>query len=227
MELSPLVAELERLYVEAVYKWWGLGDAPTIMLENRPAITIASRGRKSTVNGWYVPAVWSDTVDSVLDFLAGDDKAVVVKSAEIVIASEVLSDPVQAIAELVRQMLAHGDPNLRPKEGSFYYGGRWSSIAASVDCVAAVNPEQPSKGLSLWIPGAAFKQWATETWNPVVWSVSRDSLAGVKKGSRMKKWSCGCTIVRCATKLDSTCHKCGKLFKWAEVEPNPYLEVTA
>lgn len=35
-------------------------------------------------------------------------------------------------------------------------------------------------------------------------------------GSKMKKWSCGCTNVRCAIELEATCIKCGNGFKKQE-----------
>lgn len=34
-------------------------------------------------------------------------------------------------------------------------------------------------------------------------------------GSKLKKWSCGCTNVRCAVKLDAQCLKCGSPFELA------------
>lgn len=33
-----------------------------------------------------------------------------------------------------------------------------------------------------------------------------------KKGSAMKKWTCNCTIIRCATKLEAICSRCGGPF---------------
>ena len=30
--------------------------------------------------------------------------------------------------------------------------------------------------------------------------------------TKMKKWSCGCTNVRCATQLEATCDRCGNVF---------------
>ncbi|HBV97360.1 MAG: hypothetical protein JL50_08685 [Peptococcaceae bacterium BICA1-7] len=37
-----------------------------------------------------------------------------------------------------------------------------------------------------------------------------------KGGSKMKKWFCGCTIVRCAVELNATCGRCGRKFEKAE-----------
>ena len=34
--------------------------------------------------------------------------------------------------------------------------------------------------------------------------------------SKMKKWSCGCTNVRCAVELRARCEKCGRIFDRAE-----------
>ncbi|MEW5953285.1 MAG: SprT-like domain-containing protein [Bacillota bacterium] len=34
-----------------------------------------------------------------------------------------------------------------------------------------------------------------------------------RNGSKMKKWTCGCTIVRCAVQLEARCGRCGKRFR--------------
>jgi len=34
-----------------------------------------------------------------------------------------------------------------------------------------------------------------------------------KQKTKMKKWSCGCTNIRCAVDLDATCNKCGQKFE--------------
>lgn len=39
-----------------------------------------------------------------------------------------------------------------------------------------------------------------------------------KKGSKLKKWSCACTNIRCATKLNALCKNCGKPFEKQESE---------
>lgn len=44
--------------------------------------------------------------------------------------------------------------------------------------------------------------------------VSQPRLHGAtRRDLKMKKWSCGCTNVRCATKLEATCQRCGAMFR--------------
>ena len=38
----------------------------------------------------------------------------------------------------------------------------------------------------------------------------------VKAPTKMKKWSCGCTNVRCAVELDAYCKKCVNYFELQE-----------
>jgi hypothetical protein len=40
--------------------------------------------------------------------------------------------------------------------------------------------------------------------------------AGPAPGSKLKKWHCGCTNVRCAVELDARCQRCGERFECAE-----------
>ena len=37
-------------------------------------------------------------------------------------------------------------------------------------------------------------------------------MAAKKQTTRMKKWKCTCTVVRCATELDADCRKCNRAF---------------
>lgn len=222
MDMSPIIAELERLYEAIAADWLTHNES----LAERPMITVASRGRKATVDGWYTPAVWADADDDVLGWLAGSGASSAVpeqqKRAEIVIAAEVLTDPVQTAAELARQMISHAFPSMRPKPGSYYYSALWGWRELSGIGVASVNPEQPSKGLSKWTPTQEFREWADANIKKEVFSAVRDKQQAVKKGSRMKKWTCGCTIVRCAVALRAVCEKCGNRFQWAEAEPFPW-----
>lgn len=229
--MSPIVAELERLYSEVVQRWFRpwLGDEDAdALLAEPPMLTVASRGRKATVTGWYVPAVWKDTGEDLLSALAGDEESapVALKRAEVVVASELVNRPVLVVAEIARQVMAHARVEMRVGE-NLYYPVIWEERAPEVGCTASINPKQPGKGWSLWKPGAEFKAWAEETIDLSVFDVKRIGLrARNKPGSRMKKWRCGCTTVRCATELSGLCVRCKKPWEWAEVnEANPYSDL--
>ena len=49
---------------------------------------------------------------------------------------------------------------------------------------------------------------------PDVDKLSLFRLEGTQKApTKMQKWECGCTIVRCATQLRATCDNCGGVFE--------------
>lgn len=239
-ELSPILAELERMYAE-VCKVYSLSTPEP------PIITLASKGRKRTCMGWYNQAVWSNHNEDALLALTGvrpgdKDYVAPTKRAEIVIATELLGDPVQTVAELARQALVHrvvtsrldqgfwpgkaigAPPTNRIVGANAYYPEAWKNFASGVDCSAHIIPEQQSRGWAEFKPDTAFIKFVTDRLNYDVFEVSRkDEGMKAKVGSRMKKWSCGCTTVRCAIKLLATCEKCGHGFKWAEKgEPAPF-----
>jgi hypothetical protein len=59
-----------------------------------------------------------------------------------------------------------------------------------------------------------FKAWVTSHNPTTALEPQRIKTGGRSTApTKMKKWSCDCTNVRCAVDLDSTCHKCGALFK--------------
>jgi len=235
-ELSPILAELERLYDVAVDLFWG---GAVELKQDRPVITLASKGRNRTRTGWYNPGVWSDSQEDILAGLAGESAAVQVKRAEIVVATELLSDPSTAVAELCRQVAVHKQVSHRRNNGydkypdqllnglvgaNGYYPERWTSLAWGFGCSASVDQEQPSRGWSKLSIQAEFKDRMEPLINTRVFDVARSNTAPTTRpGSRMKKWRCGCTTIRCATKVTAFCNTCGTLFTWAEAnEPDPY-----
>lgn len=248
-DLSPILAELERLYDVAVDAFFNgdyltfnpkteLTDAvarSTRLKQDRPIITLASKGRNRTRTGWYTPGVWSDTQEDVLAGLAGAPLGHNVKRAEIVVATELLANPVAAVAELCRQIVVHEQvlqrtynhyPN--PMAGILgsngYYPQSWERLARGIGCRATVDPEQPSRGWSKLEPGLEFVASIGAAINTRVFDVARSNTAPLlKPGSRMKKWRCNCSTVRCATRLTGFCIGCSTPFTWAETnEQNPY-----
>jgi len=220
-DLSPTLAELERLYRALVYTD---SDGEAVPLFPRfkdlrntesPVITVSSKGRKRNVSAWYVPAVWGDSGEDTLAALAGGPAtAVQTKRAEIVIASELLGNPDQAVAELARQMLVHAK---RAKvSGNHYYPQGWEYWAGFIGCRAYILPDQPSKGWAGLEIGPVFQAKAVPLIDYSAFAVERQSDKPAKVGSRMHKWSCGCTTIRAAVLVKATCDKCKHPFRWAE-----------
>lgn len=238
--LSTALAELERLYPLLAQQFF---DEPARgwFLDNPPVIGLASKGRKRTQTGWYVPRVWEDTQEATLQGLTGDPSDVVTKRAEIVIATELLSAPQQAVVELARQMMVHyldphtnalyryGSTNGAVRSGGYYPAIWKDGLATRLGCVADIDPNQPGRGWSKLVPKAPMLEFIAANLNIRAFDLARDSDGDqVRPGSRMKKWRCNCTTVRCATGLDALCDTCGYKFQWAEpAQENPYKVRTA
>lgn len=225
-ELSPILAELERLRDVLVREYpvlvaWNSNEAP-------PVVAIASKGRKKNVTGWYNPAVWVDQQDTLLDSLSRmlDDSSVstqeapkLLKRAELVIASELLNNPLRAVSELARQLMVHTG---QAKVGkNLYYPAEWFVHANAVDHRASVLPDQPTKGWAKWDYKPAFQAKMDPHINYALWDVARDSDAERPKvGSRMHVWQCPACgrRVRAAGVLYAVCvaHKAQAEFQWAE-----------
>jgi hypothetical protein len=72
-----------------------------------------------------------------------------------------------------------------------------------------------SQGWAITSMSAELKQWVDELIKPDADAFTL--LANIratkeKKPSKMVKWECDCTIVRCATALNATCEECGQPF---------------
>ena len=225
VSVAPIIRALEELYDKALVEFPPAFGANWPNPLDKPVVVVASRGRKKSANSWYVPSVWKDADDDLLAALAGGPDAA--KSgaparAEIVISSEVLSDPVQTGAELVRQMLAHHRDNLRTENG--YASQAWEKVAPLVNCRANINPQQPTKGWTLWTPEPEFRAWVMKALDQDPFTTVRSPAAPYqRKGSKMKKWSCDCTNIRAAVEVVATCAKCKAPFVWAEQDSsNPF-----
>ncbi len=49
--------------------------------------------------------------------------------------------------------------------------------------------------------------------NYEVFKLVRQETVKIKAQTKMKKWKCSCTVVRCAVVLDATCNGCKKPFE--------------
>lgn len=226
LSLSRIVGELERLYdvfadtfAKEPFEAWNRDE----LVNDKPVISIASKGRKRTVRQWYVPGVWTAVTDDILDAIVGpndDGNTVQTKRAEIVIASETLRETPLVIASyLVRGMLAHNE-SLRghhsnvPNESN-YYREVWQYLAARVGCIAKVNEEQPSKGWSDFVVTERFENVVTPLLKPEVFDISRDATNGTKSTYRWRSWKCECSRfnkVHAGDAFDATCGRCKSKF---------------
>lgn len=186
--IIPVIKELERIYDEL---------APKLNFKmTRPIITIQTRGSRKLLLGWYGADRWLQNKKEI---------------GEINICAEELNgNPVETLVhEIVHysnNCEKKSDCNSQQyhnkifKEKAESYGlnvkndGRhgWSETSIS---------EKLQKILDLIkVDKEVFKLY-------------RKSYISTSAPTKMKKYRCECTIVRCATDLQATCNKCKKPFE--------------
>jgi len=192
--LLPALKEMERyfgIFNKALYK----GKL------TRPIITIQSAGRKNML-GWF----WADTWHS-------DGTKKKNKHPEINITAEHLSrGPLDVLETLIHEMvhLDNWSKDVQDCSASQYHN---KAFKAGCDRIGLVCEQGKKHG------------WAHTSLSPelkklivahkpakVAFSMFRavESSAKSGPGSRMIKWSCGCTNIRVAVAdFDATCNSCG------------------
>lgn len=186
------ILELERMY-DAVAERAG----PPLAGGMRPVILIQTAGRKSAY-GWMAPESWAT--------MSGTRN-------EITLCAEHLArGPLAAFETLVHEMAHHANDvdGIADCNKAQYHNGRFRDRAAALGLVVErserhgwsqtkLSPELEEFAAGLKIKADVFE----------VFRLVRERE---KAPTKMKKWTCGCTTVRCATKLDAQCAKCGAAF---------------
>ncbi len=185
--ICPIIKELERIY-DALSKHFNI-KAP------RPLITIQTKGRQKNTLGWYDSNRW----------ILGKKQI-----NEINICAESLNkDPIETLmhemahyhnyCESIEDCNAHQYHNKRFKTRAESYGlnvekaGRhgWSLTSISSNLQNILN---------------------TIKVNKEVFKLYRQAQVSMKAPTKLKKFDCGCTIVRCAVNLKAKCLKCNNIF---------------
>jgi hypothetical protein len=196
--LRPLLRELERVYLETA-RFVGDGQIEV----THPLIVVQTRGAKKSRLGCCTPQQWTH----------GDNEDV----TEISISAETLKRPVTQVLEtLVHEMVHHANAVSGVKDCS--KGGRHNKVFRDTAISFGLNVNEipdKSKGYAdtqLSPKLAAFLEELNV--NPESFAYARNVINAKKKApTRMLKWTCGCTIVRCATELDADCKECKNRFK--------------
>lgn len=192
--IGPAIAELERAFREF---------ASLLFKQQKlelPAITIQAAGRKAAA-GWFSHNRWGSADASI---------------SEINLCAEMLASGVEVIAEiLIHEMVhyANAVAGVRDCSANQYHNKRFRDLAESV----GLHVEKGKRG---WAYTSLTPDLADQVrkinLDPEAFAMFRLSDPPIKKGSRMKKWSCGCTTVRCATELSAVCSECDQAFELAE-----------
>ena len=196
MEIASLTPAMEEL--ERMLRW---AAQPTGMpAEHRIVPTIQTAGRRRAC-GWFLRDGWSTREGDLCH--------------EINFVAEELHRPVEDIVEIAVHELAH----------------LWAHSLGLRDCSAGgrhnkVFKEHAEKlGLECAKPrdhwGYAHTRLSAELLTRIKGDLRPDvakfALFRLTQGTgrsptKMLKWACGCTNVRCATQLQATCDRCGGVF---------------
>lgn len=161
-------------------------------------ITIQTRGRKNAVGWASTRKVWEDGNGGRF---------------ELNITAEHLKDSPQDIFDtLLHEMvhLSNVQDGIKDCSSGQYHNQRFRDRAEQVGLIVEKGPRGWAY-TSLSDEGKAFFESIKP--DPDAFSVYRKDGNGTKKApTKMKKWVCGCTTIRCATQLDAQCVACGTSF---------------
>jgi len=193
--LQPAMAELER-----ALQW---ASKPTGINGNHVVPTLQTRGRKVTCTGWFDVNRWSTREGQLCH--------------EINFSAETLNrDPIDIIATAVHETVHLWCHSLKLKDVSS--GGRHNKIFKEYAELLGLLVEKPhdSRGYAYTSPGEELAKRIESEFQPDIAAFNLFRLVDVPKEkapTKMKKWMCGCTTIRCATKVVAGCDECGEKFE--------------
>lgn len=189
--LQPAVNTLEQVF-ETLMGMYQLD------MKQRPVITIQSHGRRSAL-GWFWAKRWDNTLEKGI--------------AEINISAEDLDRKDGVIATLIHELVhfVNNINGVKDCNSSQYHNKHFKAKAEQFGLVVEqmgrygfahthMSEDLKKKVEALKIDYSAF-------------ALSRNELGKRQKAkTKMLKWSCGCTNVRCAVELNAECQECGERF---------------
>ena len=166
-------------------------------------ITLQTKGRKNAA-GWHWAGKWAGSENS---------------HTEINISAEYLTAGYEPLMEVLIHEMAHAINNqngIKDCSKAQYHNKNFKKAAE----LAGLHVEQSKRGwayTSIEKGGIAEKALNEIDINRDVFIYQRKEQGSkVKAPTKMKKWSCGCTNVRCAVELDAYCKKCVNYFELQE-----------
>jgi hypothetical protein len=189
--IRPAIAELERAFLalSAAFKQ----KMPL------PVITIQTRGRRKLVLGWYAHHRWQN----------GEPEG----ASEINVCAEYLAMSPEAIGELLLHEMCHYANALDGIEDCSRNQYHRKSFKARCDSIGLHCEKMGSHG---WAKTSLTPELAARVGvvniDAGAFALFRKPREEAKVGSRMKKWTCGCTTIRAAVQVEAGCHKCGQSF---------------
>ncbi len=196
--IIPAIKELERYFVifnKALYE----GKLPV------PVITIQTAGRKVNNLGWFRAVSWRKNKASL---------------PEINISAENLDRPVEMILETLIHEMVHFDNFVNEILDCSPGGYHNKKFKEGCDKVGLLCVKQKGRGLAGTALSPALEKLIKDHKPDAkpFQTIRLFTLPEDKKpGSRLKKWACDCTIIRCSVDtLDADCNLCGMHFEQAD-----------
>jgi hypothetical protein len=185
--LIPIIKELERVYDALALKF--------NLKQERPIITIQTKGSKKDTLGWYWDKKWSYNKKEI---------------GEINICAEELNkNPVET---LVHEMVhyANNCDKIEDCNNAGYHNKAFKIKAETY----GLNVEKDGRhGWNLTSLSDNLKKIIEEIKpNEITFKLYRKEHLHIVAPTKMNKYSCGCTTIRCATALQAKCLKCGNEF---------------
>ena len=189
--IIPVIKELERIY-DALSKEFKIKH-------DRPIITIQTKGRKKDTLGWHWADKWERGKESI---------------SEINICAEELNkDPIET---LVHEMVHYSNTcdKVDDCNNAGYHNKAFRKTAESY----GLNVEKDGRhGWNQTSLSDNLKSIIEKIKpNEVTFKLYRKTHLTITAPTKMKKYSCGCTTIRCAVILEAKCLKCDNNFEVKE-----------
>ena len=198
--IIPALRELERAFI---------AFAPRVKREMPlPVITIQSKGRRNAL-AWFWKDRWQETGTAST------------KLPEINMCAEFLSrSRRETLVTLAHEMchLANQLDGIRDCSANQYHNKhfleRCRSIGLSCEKMgphgwARTTLEGSSADMIAAIDAVNIDEGAFAIFRP-------DNTNAQRPGSRMKRWTCGCSIIRAAVEIDMMCMRCNKPMHYSD-----------
>jgi hypothetical protein len=189
--IIPIIKELERVY-----------DALSLKFDlkyPRPIITIQSKGRQKQTLDWHWADKWEVGKKTI---------------SEINICAEELNK--NPIETLVHEMVHYSNTcdKIEDCNSQQYHNKAFKVRAENY----GLNVEKAGRwGWAFTSVSDKLKKMLEEIKpNETIFKLYRKEHLSITAPTKMKKYSCGCTTIRCATDLSAKCLKCNNEFEVKE-----------
>ena len=194
--MQPALEELER-----AIRW--VAEPTSVGTGNRVVPIIQTRG-KTRACAWFSANRWSTREGELcheISFTAED------------LARDV-TDIVATAAHEVAHLWAYSE-GVADVSGNQYHNAEFKNRAEALGLYHPMG-RIPGRGWGHTVPTEDLSRRISDQFRPDYHAFQMFRLAyqpRPKSRTKMAKWSCGCTTVRCATGLDADCQQCGRSFQ--------------